>query len=160
VGDAAIARWRSPDHSLSVLLVSTHRGTRIAGGLAAFVTICAALLCPGCKEEERPAPTPAAPIPTAVSSAAGAREDPEIAARKYELTSSALALKAKALEAGEGDLARACAALEATRGQDCQAVKRAAENFREAKAGLRGDVPKMLGDNIERTERAVAALCP
>ena len=95
-----------------------------------------------------------------MSSAAGGREDPELAARKYELSASALALKAKALEAGEGDLARACAALEVTRGQDCEAVKRAAVNFREAKAGLRGDVPKMLGDPIERTERAVAALCP
>jgi len=134
--------------------VSTHRGTRIAGDLAAFVTICAALLCPGCKEEERPAPTPAAPIPTAVSSAAGAREDPETKARKWELS------KAKALEAGEGDLARACAALEVARGQDCEAVKRAAADFREAKAGLRGDVPKMLGDPIARTERAVEALCP
>lgn len=141
--------------------MSTQQRTRFARSFAALATICAAVFSTGCKsaEDERPPPTPA-PTSAPAPATAAAVDNAEIAARKFELSSSAKALQAKATEAGEGDLARACAALDAASKKDCEAVKLAAPDLKKAKSGLRGDAPHMLGDAIARTERAVEALCP
>jgi len=80
--------------------------------------------------------------------------------RRYELSSSALALQAKARADGEDALASACTALDVARREDCDAVKRAAAQFKKAKDGLRSEPRQMYGDALARVERAIAGLCP
>ena len=127
--------------------------------MAALFVVWAAVVSPGCKDDDRP-PLTTAPSTAAAPVSAAPAQDAETKARKFELASSAQALGAKAKNDGEDAIASACAALEAASKQDCDAVKAAAEKLKRSKEGLKGDARHMYEDAVSRTERAISALCP